>query len=85
MCRGGPNHCRVGRAGSQSFYGRLIVVYCLQQLVVRLMSPCCVHHCCILLVIGWRRRVECVCSLVHARTHTLKKIVVVKREVCYKK
>jgi hypothetical protein len=26
MCLGGPNHCRVGRAGSQSYLLSLIVV-----------------------------------------------------------
>jgi hypothetical protein len=50
MCLGGPNHCRVGRAGSQSYflvsltYCRLIIVNCMQSLVVRLMSSCCVHR-----------------------------------------
>jgi hypothetical protein len=69
MCLGGPNHCRVGRAGSQSYLLSLIVVKCMQLLVVRLMSSCCVHRGCVLFVVGWRRRVECVISLVHACTH----------------
>jgi hypothetical protein len=51
MCLGGPNHCRVGRAGSQSYLLSLIVVnacsYC-----VRPMSSCCVHLACVLFVVG---------------------------------
>jgi hypothetical protein len=46
MCLGGPNHCRVGRAGSQSyFFVNLIVIHCMQILDVRLRSSCCVHRC----------------------------------------
>jgi hypothetical protein len=33
MCLGGPNHCRVGRMGSQSFYCRLNVVLYWQMLM----------------------------------------------------
>jgi hypothetical protein len=33
MCLGGPNHCRVGRMGSQSYFCRLIVVHCWQMLM----------------------------------------------------
>jgi hypothetical protein len=59
MCLGGPNHCRVGRAGSQSYllvsltYHRLIVVKGMQLLDVRLMSSCCVRRDCILFIVGW--------------------------------
>jgi hypothetical protein len=46
MCLGGPNHCRVGRAGSQSYlFCRLIVVPCLQILDVCLRSLCCCCNC----------------------------------------
>jgi hypothetical protein len=34
MCPGGPNHCRVGRAGSHSYSCRLNVVHCFQVLDV---------------------------------------------------
>jgi hypothetical protein len=33
MCLGGPNHCRVGQMGSQSFICRLIVVHYWQMLM----------------------------------------------------
>jgi hypothetical protein len=33
------------------------------------MSSCCDHRGCVLLVVGWRRRVKCVCSFLHVRTH----------------
>jgi hypothetical protein len=69
MCLGGPNHCRVGRAGSQFYLSSCDCRLCLQLLVAR---PChfYVHHGFVLFVVGWRRRVECVIvSLVHARTH----------------
>jgi hypothetical protein len=46
MCPGGPNHCRVGRAGSQSYFCcRLIVVLCFWMLDVRLRSLCCGRSC----------------------------------------
>ena len=42
MCPGGPNHCRVGRTGSHSYFFRqLIVVHCFQMLDVHLRSLCC--------------------------------------------
>jgi hypothetical protein len=36
MCPGGPNHCRVGRAGSHSYFCRLNVVHCFQMIDVLL-------------------------------------------------
>jgi hypothetical protein len=70
MCLGGPNHCRVGRAGSQSYLLSIDRRLCMQLLVVCIVSSCCVHHRgCVLLVVGWRRRVKCVCFLC-TRAHT---------------
>jgi hypothetical protein len=37
MCLGGPNHCRVGRAGSQFYLASCDRRLCMQLLVVR---PC---------------------------------------------
>jgi len=45
MCLGGPNHCRVGWVGSQSYYLSIVVVHCFLMIEVRLGSSCC-HHCC---------------------------------------
>jgi hypothetical protein len=36
MCPGGPNHCRVGRAGSHSYSSSVDVVHCFQVLDVLL-------------------------------------------------
>jgi hypothetical protein len=60
-------------------------------------APCvilCDHRGCILLVIGWRRRVKGVCFPLYARTHILTqkkkftpafRVVVVTKEGCYKR
>jgi hypothetical protein len=53
----------------------------LELLVVRLMSSCCDHRGCVLLVVGWRRRVECIyflCTRAHTPV-TKKKIALVIR------
>ena len=49
-----------------------IVVYFLHLRVVRLKSSCCDHCGCVLLVVGWRRRVKCVCYF-YTCAHTLNK------------
>jgi hypothetical protein len=57
MCPRGPNHCRVGRAGSQSFiHVRLNVVHCFQclmcflgwvvMLLLRELLASCSSSCC---------------------------------------
>jgi hypothetical protein len=56
-----------------------VCVVRLVSMVVCLVTCCvpyvflCDHRGCVLLVVGWRRRVKCVCSLLHARTHLKKK------------
>jgi hypothetical protein len=64
-------------------------IICLQLLVVRLASSCGDHRGCILLVVGWRHRFQCVC-FPSTRAHTLLKqkkiapvisVVVVMRRV----
>jgi hypothetical protein len=45
---------------------------CLQLLVVRLASSCCDRRGCVLSVVGWRRRVQCVCFPSYTRAHTFK-------------
>jgi hypothetical protein len=48
---GGPNHCRVGRAGSQFYSSSGDLHLCMQSLIAR---PCrlFVHHGCVLFVVG---------------------------------
>jgi hypothetical protein len=43
MCLGGPNHCRVGRAGSQSYLLSFDRRYKHVVTVVRRMSSCSVR------------------------------------------
>jgi hypothetical protein len=74
MCLGGPNHCRVGRMGSQSYlFCRLIVVHCLQILDVHLRSLCCCCSC----MRHVRRRVATQSIMyllpLYTRTHKKKK------------
>jgi hypothetical protein len=40
MCLGGPNHCRVGRAGSQSYYLSVDCCSLLADVDVHLRSLC---------------------------------------------
>jgi hypothetical protein len=51
----------------------LYVDKCSQLLVVCLMSSYGDHPGCVLLVVGWCRRVQCVCSFLHERTHLKQK------------
>jgi hypothetical protein len=44
MCLGGPNHCRVGRAGSQSYYLSIDCRSLLVDVDVHLRSLCCVRQ-----------------------------------------
>jgi hypothetical protein len=73
MCLGGPNHCRVGWAGSQSYLLSIDRRKCMQLLIVCLMSSCCVRRG---LCLVHRRVVTqsrmCLFPL-YTRTHTLKK------------
>jgi hypothetical protein len=73
MFLGGPNHCRVGRAGSQSYLLLIDRCKCMQLLVVCLMSSCFIHRG--LRIV--RRRVAmqsrmCLFPL-YTHAHTLKK------------
>jgi hypothetical protein len=74
MCPGGPNHCRVGRAGSQSYFCQLIVVLASRCLMCVLVCYVVVAVACVMFVVMLRRRVECLyypCT--HAHTHKKKK------------
>jgi hypothetical protein len=79
MCPGGPNHCRVGWVGSQSYFCRLIVVLFFQMLDVRLRSLCCCRRC----MHHVRRRVatQSIMSLLPLYTRTHKK----KNCTCYER
>jgi hypothetical protein len=50
-------------------YGRIL----LQLLLVSLQSSCAEHRGCVLLVVEWRRGVQCVCFPSYTRAHTVKK------------
>ena len=52
MCLGGPNHCRVGRVGSQSYLLSFDLHYPHVVTVVRRMSSCCVRLACVFFVVG---------------------------------
>jgi hypothetical protein len=74
MCLGGPNHCRVGWMGSQSYYLSVDCRSLLAEVHVHLRSFCCHRIACVMFVIVWQRRVECIyypCT--HAHTHKKKK------------
>jgi hypothetical protein len=80
MCPGGPNHCRVGRVGSHSYFCRLIVVHCFQLIDVLLRSLCC---CCVSCMHHVRRHVVTlsIMSLLPFYTRTHKK----KKFTCYER
>jgi hypothetical protein len=85
MCLGGPNHCRVGRAGSQFYLSSCDRRLCMQLLVVR---PC--HLFMFIMVASYSssggdaESNALIVSFVHARTHflnthTKKKFALVTR------
>jgi hypothetical protein len=74
MCLGGPNHCRVGRAGSQSY------LFSIDRHLMHAVT-CCASYV-ILLCSSWfascsssggDAESNVFISLVHARTHFKKK------------
>jgi len=83
MCPEGPNDCRVGQAGSQSIFRRLIVIHLFPMLDVCLRLSCrccsCMHHVCHCVT------TQSIISLfpLYTRTHTQKKIALVMRGWCH--
>jgi hypothetical protein len=73
MCLGGPNHCRVGWAGSQLYLSPCDRRLCMQLLFVRPCHLFMIHHGCVLFVVGWRPRIKCVDCFLGTRSHTLFK------------
>jgi hypothetical protein len=57
MCLGGPNHCRVGRMGSRSFYCQLNVVLYWQMLMCVLDVYVDIAVAIVMIVVRWQRRV----------------------------
>jgi hypothetical protein len=81
MCPGGPNHCRIGHAGSHSyFFHWLIVIHCFQMLDVLLRSLCCCFLSCMCHVhrhVGTLSIMSLLPFYTCTHTHNKKKIALV--------
>jgi hypothetical protein len=79
MCLGGPNHCRVGWVGSQSYHCLSVVVLCLQRFmcVLDLYVVIALHASCSSSYGDAGSNV--LINLAHTHTYTQKKIALVIR------